>query len=223
MNIDIKYTNQIQVGATKHVIYGKAKIGKTRLSLTSPVLPLVVSTEKGLLSLRKERVPYVEADNVAELANIYNYIISAQGNKFGLIMFDSVSDLGEVVVGDNKKRTKDGRKAYGDTNDTVMQIWRDYRAINKHVVFIAKEDMFQGMGGTNMFRPMMPDKYLTQQLPYMFDVIAHYTNFVGADGQTYAGLHTRNDFQTVAGDRSGTLAEWEPPNLAQLINKIERG
>lgn len=221
--INIQSTANVRTDGIKAIVYGPAKIGKTRLCATA-VNPFIVSTERGLLSLRKENIPYVEVSNIPELANVYNWLRSPLSAQFQTVCFDSISDLGEVVLGDEKKKSKDGRKAYGNTNETVMQIFRDFRDMpGRNVYFVAKEQQFSGANNLNCVRPTMPDAYLTQQLPYMFDVIAHMGQVRFQDGSTHVGLHTQSTEQVVAGDRSGTLAEWEPPNLAYIFDKIARG
>jgi hypothetical protein len=218
----IRNTRDVHTNGIKIVVYGRPKIGKTRLTATAPK-PLIVSTEKGLLSLRKEAIPYIQVDNIAELANAYTWLRSPAADKYATFSFDSISDLAEVVLGGEKAGTKDGRKAYGNTNDKVMQVFRDFRDISgKNVYFIAKEEEFFSANGLPCVRPIMPDKYLTMQLPYMFDGIFQYTQ-VSYEGKVYDVLKTKSDMQTFAGDRSGTLDELEQPNLAQIFAKIAKG
>lgn len=223
MNVQLQSTANVATNGIKNVVYGPPKIGKTRLIATAPA-PVIISTEKGLLSLRKFNIPYIDVSTVAELANAYNWLRSPQSNQFATFGFDSISDLGEVVLGDNKKKTKDGRKAHGDTIDTVMQIFRDFRDVpNKNVYFVAKEQQYIGANNMPCTRPLMPNASLTSQLPYMFDGVYHYEFVRFTDGNLYEALRTRSDQQTLAGDRSGTLAEYEPPNLAQIYAKIAKG
>lgn len=223
MSVQVRSTNTVRSDGIKTVVYGPAKIGKTRLAITAPK-PFIISTEKGLLSLRKENLPYVEVSNLAELVNVYNYIKSPQGQQFSTYQFDSISDLGEIVLGDNKKKTRNGQKAYGETNETIMAIFRDFRDLpGKHVMFIAKEMQYQGANNMQCVRPTMPDAYLTGQLPYMFDLIAHMGHVQFPDGSWHLGLNCHPSEQVTAGDRSGTLDAWEPPNLAYIFDKIAKG
>lgn len=206
------------------VIYGPPKIGKTRLAVTYPCL--VVNTERGLLSLRRDNLPKVDVYSRDEMDELLTALYSDKPNKFNQFKnyhVDSISDLAEVVLGQMKGKNKDPRKAYGETHDIVMMYFRAWRDLpNKNVTFVAKETNYNELGVAKM-RPSMPDQYLTTQLPYMFDFILHMTHFRHSDGNMYVGLHCRADFQTTAGDRSGTLDEWEQPNLSHVFNKILRG
>lgn len=220
--VQLQSTRNIKANNLKVVVYGPAKIGKTRLAINAPS-PVVISTEKGLLSLRKENIPYVQVDNLKELADAYNWMTgSNEAKQFKTFVFDSISDLGEVVLGHEKKTNRNGQKAYGNTNDTVMQIFRDFRDIDKHVYFVAKEMQFQGANNMQCVRPTMPDAYLTGQLPYMFDCILHYEHILH-EGNWYPALRCKSSEQVTAGDRSGTLDEFEEPHLTKLFSKIARG
>lgn len=223
MSVQLQSTNSVKADAIKVVVYGPAKIGKTRLAITAPS-PVIVSTEKGLLSLRKENLPFIDVSNLNELANAYIWLKSPQAARFKTFIFDSISDLGEIILGEEKSKNKNGQKAYGNLNEKIMQIFRDFRELqNRHVVFIAKEMQYQGSNNMQCVRPTMPDQYLTGQLPYMFDLIAHMTHVRFNDGNVHVGFNCKASEQVTAGDRSGTLDEWEPPNLAHIFSKIERG
>lgn len=206
------------------VIYGPSGIGKTRLALTYPCL--VVNTERGLLSLRKDQVAKVDITSREEMDELLTALYSDKPNpfnKFKNYHVDSISDLGEVILGQAKAKNKNGQAAYGQTNDTVMMYFRAWRDLpNKNVTFIAKETNFNELGVVKM-RPSMPDKYLTEQLPYMFDFILHMTHFTHTDGNRYIGLHCRADYQTTSKDRGGTLDEWEQPDMSHILNKMLKG
>lgn len=222
MSVVLQSTRNIKANNLKVVIYGPAKIGKTRLAINAPS-PVVISTEKGLLSLRKENIPYIQVDDLKELAEAYTWATkSNESRQFRTFIFDSISDLGEVVLGHEKKNNRNGQKAYGNTNDTVMQIFRDFRDIDKHVCFIAKEMQYSGANNMQCVRPTMPDAYLTGQLPYMFDCILHYEHLLH-ESNWWQVLRCKASEQVTAGDRSGTLDEFEEPHLGKLFQKIAKG
>ncbi len=76
------------------------------------------------------------------------------------------------------------------------------------------------MSGVSQFRPTMPGRELTKQLPYMLDEILQLVRFAAPDGTPYNYLRTVADNQNVAGDRSGKLDAWEQPHIGNIINKI---
>lgn len=218
--MQIQSTANVAVNGAKIVIYGQPKIGKTTLCATAPS-PLILSFEKGLLSLRRHNLPYIEINSIAELANILVWLrTDAKSKQFQTICFDSISDCAETVLSEEKRSTRDGRKAYGNTNDRIMDIFRDYRDLPRNVYFTAKEEPKQAGEVT---RPWMPDRFLTTQLPYMFDTIVRMMPLRLNDGSSIRALRCQGDFETYAGDRSGNLVEWEEPNLSKLFAKITKG
>ena len=63
MAINIQSTNTITANGLKVLVYGQAGAGKTTLIKTLPK-PLILSAEGGLLSLRKENLPFIEIKNM---------------------------------------------------------------------------------------------------------------------------------------------------------------
>lgn len=218
-----QYTNQIDTSqGVKFVVYGEAKTGKTRLAATLPS-PFIFSTERGLLSLRAERIPYANINTIDELVEAYIWATSSkEANAYRSIVLDSISDMGEIVLAaEAKKHGKNGFGKWTETSDKIMQMYRDFRNIQrKHVYFIAKQEWDKDDVGQTKFRPSMPGKELTKQLPYMFDGIFQLCTFRTAEGQLYNALRTRRDNLNEAGDRSGKLLEWEEPHLGKIIQKI---
>jgi hypothetical protein len=219
--MQIQYTNQIKLDyGVKTCLYGASGIGKTRLLATTPD-PLVFSAENGLLSLRKEKVPYIDISTYAQLTEAYKWAISsAEAKKFRTFGIDSLSEIAEVVLGEELKKTPDPRKAYGETQQQMYKLVRNFRDIaGKHVVMVAKE-MFIEIGTTKCATPLMPSEKLQQQVPYFFDLVLHM--YVGNDpttGKRYTGLHTQSNLNWMAKDRSGTLDPIEYPDLSNVFKK----
>lgn len=217
----IQYTDRINVSnGIKALVYGPAGIGKTRLLATAPA-PFIFSAEKGLLSLRKNRVPYVDVSNYKDLVDAFTWAVSSNETKqyhtFGL---DSLSDIAEVVLSYEKTQTKDGRQAYGKMQDAMYPLCRMFRDLpNKHVIMIAKQQI-EEMGMIKKAVPVMPSNNLQAALPYFWDLVLQM--FVGIDnsnGQRYTALHTQEDVTWTAKDRSGNLAPIEYADLNYLFQK----
>jgi hypothetical protein len=133
---------------------------------------------------------------------------------------DSLSEIAEVVLAEELKKTPDPRKAYGETQQQMYRLVRNFRDIaGKHVVMVAKE-MFIEIGTTKCATPLMPSEKLQQQVPYFFDLVLHM--YVGNDpstGKRYTGLHTQSNLNWMAKDRSGTLDPIEYPDLSNVFKK----
>ena len=218
----------------KLVVYGKPKTGKTSLIASCPN-PLIISAERGLLSLRAlptmVKTPVIEVHGMTEFNEVYEWCSkSADAKKYDTFCLDSITELAEVCLMEEKAKTlakaKGGKpnnfEPYQELNTQIMAILRGFRDMpNKHILFIAQEEFDKDENtGMTMYRPVMPGKQLTRQLPYTFDEIFQLVRFTAPDGSAYNGLRTVSDAQNTAGDRSGRLAPWEPADIQHIINKI---
>lgn len=221
--MQIQYTNKISVkDGVKTVVYGRSGSGKTRLSATAP-RPIILSAEKGLLSLRKINIPYIDISTYKELVDGYNWIMkSGDSKKYDTICLDSCSEIAEVVLAEESKKNKDPRKAYGETQQQMYSMIRSFRDLEqRNVYFIAKEMLIatEGFDGGKRAVPIMPSDKLQQQLPYFFDLVLHL--FVGKDtqGKEYEALHCKTGTGWEAKDRSGNLDEIEYADLSYIFKK----
>lgn len=204
----------------KAVLYGGPGSGKTPMMNTAP-RPVLLAAEPGLLSMRNSNVPTWEAPTVEKIDEFFVWLkTSAEARNFDTVGFDSISQIAELVLKQEKdpKRNKDGRAAYGKMADKVFDWCNDlYYAPQKHIVLIAKQGIEDGSG---LKKPFFPGQDLNVRIPHMFDAILHLGlhNLPGM-AQPVKAIRCWQDFQYTARDRSGNLAELEPPDLGQLFNK----
>jgi hypothetical protein len=211
MAIQIQSTNTASLKhGVKCIIYGNSGVGKTRLSASAPN-PIILSAENGLLSLRQFNLPFIQIKNVDELTKAYDYLVGPQGKQFQTIVLDSVSEIAEICLNDAKKSNRDARKAYGDTQDEILDIFRKFRDIvGKHVVFLAKQEYINdGLTGGKTYAPSFPGNKLAQAAPYFMDEVWQLIRWKDNEGKPYWGLRTQPDNQNAAKDRSGCLLEFE--------------
>ncbi len=210
MTINIQSTNTAsQKHGIKCMIYGNSGVGKTRLCASAPA-PIILSAESGLLSLRRFNLPFININSSKDLIEAYTFLISNGGKQFQTICLDSVSEIAEVCLIEAKKATKDGRKAYGDTQEILIDIFRKFRDIPaKHIIFLAKQEFtIDGLTNTKFNAPSFPGNKLAQAAPYFFDEVWQLTRWNTEHGPQW-GLRTQPDGQNAAKDRSGVLAEFE--------------
>lgn len=221
MAVNLRNTNTVAINGLKVLVYGEAGSGKTTLIKTLPK-PLILSAEAGLLSLRKENLPFIEIHTVEELRDAAKWLeTSVEAKQFESVALDSISEIAEVVLSNEKTLNKDGRAAYGNMNDIMAKVIRSFRDLtNKHVYFSAKMEKAQDETGAMLFAPSMPGKTLTQGLPFFFDEV--FALRVGRDekGETRRMLMCRPDGMWTAKDRAGALETWEEPDLGAIIAKI---
>lgn len=224
MSIQIQYTNKINArDGVNMCVYGRSGSGKTVLAASAPN-PIILSAEKGLLSLRKLNIPYIDISTYKELIEAYQWIMSSnEAKRYGTYVLDSMSEIAEVVLSEEKKKNRDGRAAHGETQQQMYQLMRQFRDIKgHHKYFIAKEQRLQD-GLIKRSSPIMPSEKLVEQLPYFFDLVLHLYvgDYIDSNGQrqAYRALHTGAGQEWDAKDRSGNLDAIEYPDLSKIIAK----
>ena len=220
MAIKLKSTADVQANGVKALVYGMAGVGKTYMIKSLPN-PIVISAESGLLALTGTDIPYIEVKTFIELQEAYQFIVSEHGAQFESIAIDSISEIGEIVLAHEKSVNKDGRGAYGEMAVKIMEIMRSFRDIQgKNVMFIAKAEKSQDETGRMLYQPSMPGAKISQQLPYLVDLVMALRTEKDTEGTIQRALMCQTDGTWQAKDRSGKLAAWEAPDLSALIAKI---
>jgi hypothetical protein len=220
-----------QVGVTqglKGIVYGMSGKGKTVLGASAP-RPLFLSAERGLLSLRRFNLPYINIDSLVTLRNAFDWCSTPKANQFDTLILDSLSEVAEITLAEQKGKTKDGRKAYGDMAEIITEIAKDFRDIpRKHCVLICKQGTaVDGPSGARFNLPAFPGQQLEKWAPYWYDFIFQLETFSGEQpGQIVRALRTQPDQYNQAKDRSGALATWENADpatgggLTAIFNKM---
>ena len=215
----------------KMLVYGKAGSGKTTLCGTAP-RPLIISAEAGLLSLRKAQADYgrgpepLRVLTVSSAQDVWDALnwckANARKNGFETIALDSISEITEVILTNEKKKTKDPRQAYGEMATSTIEMVKAFRDLPElHVIVTAKEvTATDPISGAARAQPTAPGQQVGPALPYLFDEVFHAATDKDPQGNTYHYLRTRSSFNADAKDRSGALEEIEYPDLNNIINKI---
>ena len=221
MAIKLQSTKGISAQGVKMLVYGAAGAGKTSLIPTLPS-PVVLSAEGGLLSIAGADVPFIEVTDMEALGEAYQWLTeSDEGGKFQSVCLDSISEIAEVVLSAEKKKTKDPRQAYGALQEQMGDLIRSFRDLpGRHVYFSAKMEKTQDDIGRILYAPSMPGNKLAQSLPFFFDEVLALRVEKDGDGNTQRALMCDTDGLWSAKDRSGKLDAWEAPDLGEIINKI---
>ena len=218
----IKITNtQLSTDFVKMLVFGDSGVGKTKLISTAPD-PIIISTESGLLSIADYNFPVLVAKTLEDMHEIYELVTGPDYMQYKTICLDSITDLAESILTNNKRGTKDGRAAYGKLNDDLGDIIRAFRDIDTHHVYMtAKQARIEDANtGIAKYKSMMPGKTLVQQLPYWFDIVACLLIGEDEDGESFRYLQTQPSITHDAKDRSGKLDNPERPDLEFIFDKI---
>ena len=220
MAISVKNTGGLSANGVKMLVYGQAGAGKTSLIKTLPS-PIVLSAEGGLLSIQDANLPYIEINSMDDLKEAYTWMGTVEGAKYKSVALDSISEIAEVVLNNEKKIAKDPRQAYGAMQEQMADIIRAFRDLpGRHVYMSAKLEKTTDEMGRILYAPSMPGNKTGQSLPYFFDEVLALRVEKDADGNTQRAIMCDSDGLWLAKDRSGKLGAWEAPDLGELITKI---
>lgn len=203
----------------KLLVYGHAGSGKTRLCATTPdpSRTLILSAEAGILSLRHIKIPVVVVRDRDHLRSLIGEIYRTK--EYDWICIDSLSELAEKILIEEKAGSADGRRAYGEMADAVNGIIRALRDCPKNVYFTCKLGSTEDNGKLT-FGPSLPGKQLTNNIAYWFDEVFCLRTKRSDDGSIQRWLQTANDGHYIAKDRSGSLEMFEPADLGAVATKI---
>lgn len=207
--VQVTSSRNLGIDQVKLLVYGAAGVGKTVLCSTAPS-PVIISAERGLLSIADKDVAVIEINSISELQQAFNIV---KKGDWETVCLDSISEIAEVVLAEYKGLVNDGRQAYGQLNDEMTKIIRQFRGLDKNVVLTAKEDK-----DDKYSRPSMPGRTLTGSVPYFFDLVLYMKST-----KDKRVLYTKDSFTFNAKDRSGRLGEKEDPNLTELFKKVKHG
>jgi len=218
MAIKIQSTKDIKIDSVKCIVYGGPGSGKTRMVATAPN-PIIISAEKGLLSLADVDASYIEVRNMKDFNDAYKWAKSStEADLFESIGLDSLSEIAEVLVTELKPQFKDGRQVYMALADAMMPMLRKFRDLErKHTLFTVKMLRVQDEeSGAVTEELLMPGKVLGNQIPYMVDEMFK----INVDRKGTATLQTAPSRLSFAKDRSGALANPEALDMTAIIKKI---
>ena len=220
MTIKLTSTDLVQTFVNA-LVYGESGVGKTTLCGTAPN-PLIISVEGGLLALANKSLPVFEVDTRNDLNEVHEWLkLSKEADKFDTICIDSLSEVAEVLLSEEKLQTKDARQAYGAMADLMAVTVRGFRDFKKHVIFTAKnKKIIEESTGAISYMPSVPGQQFLHGLPYFFDEVFYMDYGKLADGTRYRFLNTVGDRQYIAKDRSGVLLPREKPDLQYIFDKI---
>ncbi len=222
----IKLTSTAQSAVNngiKVLVYGPAGAGKTSLCATTDEPTVIISAEAGLLSLRGHDIPVIEVNSLDDVYEAYRFITEAEeARDFRWVCLDSISEIAEVCLSEEKAKTKDPRQAYGALQDEMGHLIRAFRDIpGRNVYFSAKQERKEDqVTGAQIYFPALPGAKLGQNIGYFFDEVFSLRVERDAEGHVTRAMQTGRDFQYEAKDRSGALDMFEPCDLSVIANKI---
>ena len=215
----------LQHGA-KIICYGPPGSSKTPIINTASNFCLLI-TEPGMMSMRTSTVPAVLGRTPDEIDDFFKWLFgSNESRKFDGVAIDSGSQMAETYLdreldGKSKAGNKvDGKAAYGNMSRSVQKHLNGLFFLPQKHVYITCKQMITEADGVNQKRPYFPGQDLNVKIPHLYDIIVHLDkqNIPGYGAQR--AFRCAGDYSAVARDRSGSLLEFEPPDLGALIKKV---
>ena len=212
----IKSTKTLESNYLNMLIYGRAGVGKT-VSLGTAPNPLILSAEAGMLSLLSTDIPYVSIRSLDDLRDVYAWLLtSTEADRYRTVCIDSISEVCDIAFVDCKKRVGSSIPTlYSELRTTVLPLLSAFRNLPKHIVATARETSKQGKNNEVIVGPAMVGNKLTDDLPYLYDVVLHYT----LDDNGNRVCYSNSSCGSIAKDRTGLLPA-EIRGMETLVSEI---
>ena len=203
----------------KALVYGPPGTGKTPISGTSP-RPVMLAVEPGLLSMRNSNVPTWMAPTKARIDEFFKWFeLSTETKNFDTLIIDSVSQMCNICLDESKKAH--GLQQYGEMADYIMPyLQRLYYMKGKHMFLICKEELTSD----GKRRPAFPGQQLngSSGVSHLYDCILRLARVpIPNIGETLA-FQCNGTMDILARNRTGDLADFEPPDFSALVKKVMR-
>lgn len=203
----------------KSLVYGPPGSGKTPVMNTAP-RPVLLACEPGLLSMRNSNVPTYLGYDAKSIDEFFSWLFNSNETKnFDTVGIDSITQMCEHYLTAAEKTNKHGLSAYGEmANRSMAQLDGLYFTKYKHTYLICKEAATE----TNRIlirKPYFPGRELPIKIPHRYDAILRLAT------HNVPGMGGMKAFRCIASidedarDRTGMLAEFEPPDFSKLVGK----
>lgn len=215
--MEIKKTSDIKTGTVINLLlYGEPKVGKSTFATTAKDV-LICDAESGynFFGAKGVSVPLAQVSTWDDMKEFYK---EASKPEYKTIVIDPVGELLEKLL----LKAKTNRmyvqstdpsalsmKGWGFVKDTMRQMLKSFRDLNKNVIFVAHVKNIEDDGVLKKTPKL--DANLSGELMSMMDLIGYM--FVIADKVAPKRVITfkaTNKYD--AGDRSDTLPEFFNPN-----------
>lgn len=206
-----------QLFGAKCLIYGPPGSAKTPI-INTATRPVLLATEPGLLSMRTSNVPTWVAPTKARIDEFFKWFeLSAEAKNFDTLAIDSTSQMCNIALDESK--AKHGLAQYGEMADYVMPyLQRLYYMKEKHMYLIAKEELTSD----GKRRPAFPGQQLngSSGVSHLYDCILRLAKVPVPNIGEVLAFQCNGTIDIIARNRTGTLADFEPPDFSALVNKV---
>ena len=221
--MQILNTQNIKQQFASLLIYGRANTYKTRWLATAKN-PLILDFERGLLSIKDEKIDYIHLNSFAHLKEIFSEIKEYVKDKDITLCIDSLTEMSdmamtEITADKGLEIAKDdGWATYPLLYEETIKMIRDLLSLQCHVVFIAKHDVTK-IGHAELLTPRVQGRRLRSELVHLLDVVLC---MQGDASNGRIAISNQNE-ECDCKDRSGRLPETidvDNTTLSSVIDMI---
>lgn len=216
--VTVRTTQDVGTVYLNALLYGRSGVGKT-VSLASCPMPIIISAEDGLASLSGRDVPFVKVKTRPDLQDVYRWLTSSdEGKQYETICMDSLSAVCDIVYDDCRNRVgSNATVLYPELRMAVLPLVTAFSSLSRHFVATAHETCKTTVLGP-IVTPSVVGGKLTDDLPYLFSQVLHYT----VDAEDQRVVLTGANQGSIAKDRSGRLPTriFDPAEIDRLFKYI---
>lgn len=231
-----KTTKDFKSERVSMIVFGQSGSGKTTLATTLPGRPLIINAENGLLSVSTGKdVPVYDVTvdkngnplprdlRFEKLLHFLKNVLPGMVEKFDWIVIDSLTEVSQNLVEALKKKypdKSDALKMWGEYNDMMtafIKEMRDYRPFS--VLFLALDSVDKDENGRRFINIDVNGK-ISSRIPALMDEVFYLKEFEDEKGVKIRKVITSTYMNINAKDRSGTLSQFEDPDLSKIVAKI---
>lgn len=203
----------------KALIYGASGSGKTYFSGTAKNA-LYLSAENGLLSIKDKHPKFWEIKTFNDLQKAFLYLQNEE-HGFETVVLDSLTEISDIVKRGIEK--ENGRtmqiQDWGTIKTKMVDLFRNFRDLPMHVVFIALDDRIVDEEKIHKIVPDLDGKGAVAALPQFIDIVG-YTH-VEADGRYW--IQTNGHKKYITKNRGNVIGDDCPPDFEIWKKRVQEG
>lgn len=199
----------------KALVYGASGCGKTVLGSTAPN-PIFASAEGGLLSIKDKNPQFVEIKSYKDLQELLNFL-QTQKHTFETVIIDSITEVNDIIKMDIEKRTGKAMQLqdWGELAKKIKALFRGFRDLPLHVIFIAQETSEMDEGVVTKVIPSLNGKAATE-IAYFMDIVG----YLMIDKTGERKLLTNPNAKLLTKDRSNLIGNGTEVDFGVWVEKI---